>query len=98
MTIRRAIKWVLALLLYHTGLLRVFKKWSPKDILILVFHRVTPEPVDDGMTVSEAVFDAQVQYIHRSYEVVSLDRAADILKGIHAVEAPTLVISFDDGY
>src|SRR6266581_4754551 len=98
MRIRAILKWSLSVVLYYTGLVWLARRRVPPGVLILVFHRVKPARLDDGMTVSEAVFEAQLQYLKKMCQVISFDMASEMLNGKRALRESAIAISFDDGY
>jgi peptidoglycan/xylan/chitin deacetylase (PgdA/CDA1 family) len=64
-------------------------------VMILYHHLVSDRPHRFG--VSTAYFLRQVNYLLRHYRVVSLTEAVELVrKG--GVKAPTVAITFDDGY
>src|SRR5207247_9474932 len=96
--IREIIKWCLSVILYYTGLVWLSRRRVSPGVLILVFHRVKPARLDDGMTVSEAVFKAQLQYLKKKCQVISFDTASEMLNGKRALRESAIALSFDDGY
>lgn len=66
-------------------------------VRIFTYHRVTDQ-CRDGMTVSPDIFDAQIRYLERHHEVVSLDRALELLRSGQKLRRPVAVITFDDAY
>ena len=64
-------------------------------VMILYHHLVSDRPHRFG--VSTAYFLRQVNYLLRHYRVVSLSEAVELVrKG--GVKAPTVAVTFDDGY
>lgn len=71
--------------------------------MVLLYHRVIEEDQSKGsapeMTVSPLMFDAQLAYISRHYNVISLK---DYLSGSEKLKkenfSPQLLITFDDGW
>jgi peptidoglycan/xylan/chitin deacetylase (PgdA/CDA1 family) len=91
-------KLLLKSLLYAVPLaLRNWRRRRQRDfpVMILYHHLVSDRPHRLG--VSTAYFLRQVNYLLRHYRVVSLSEAVELVrKG--EVNAPTVAITFDDGY
>ena len=66
-------------------------------VRVFTFHRIT-DRCRDGMTVSPATFREQVEYVRRHHEVVSIERALDLLASGKRLRAPIAVLTFDDAY
>lgn len=84
------------------GLVRPIRDWwrtlrRAHPVRVFTFHRVT-DICRDGMTVSPDVFRRQLAYIRRHHEVVSVERAIDLLKAGAGLDHPVAAITFDDGY
>jgi peptidoglycan/xylan/chitin deacetylase (PgdA/CDA1 family) len=66
-------------------------------VRVFTFHRVT-DLCRDGMTVPPSLFRRQVAYIRRFHDVVSLERALELLEQGARLHRPVAVLTFDDGY
>jgi peptidoglycan/xylan/chitin deacetylase (PgdA/CDA1 family) len=64
-------------------------------VVILVHHLISDNTHLLGMPTE--VFFRQVEFLHKHYHVVSLSQAIEMLKS-GVVRAPTVVLTFDDGY
>ncbi len=64
-------------------------------VLILFHHLVSDRP--HRMGIPTEFFFREVEFLQRYYRVVSVSEAAKILKS-GSVKAPTVVLTFDDGY
>jgi len=64
-------------------------------ITILTHHLVSDRP--HRMGISTQAFWRQVRFLQRHYRIVSLAEAVRLLKN-GQVDAPTIVLTFDDGY
>ena len=64
-------------------------------IVVLYHHVVTDRPHFMGMSTD--AFLRQLDYLHRYYQVVDLETAHAMLRS-GKVSAPTVVLTFDDGY
>jgi len=64
-------------------------------VVVLYHHVITDRPHTMGM--STAQFSRQVSFLMRHYRIVSLPEALDMLEA-GRVNAPTVVLTFDDGY
>jgi peptidoglycan/xylan/chitin deacetylase (PgdA/CDA1 family) len=72
---------------------------SPVTVPILAYHRVGPT-VADSMTITTAVFEAQLQYLQENgYTVIPLRSLIDYRLGKAPAPPPrSVVITFDDGH
>ncbi len=73
--------------------LRRYRKLFP--VVILYHHVVTDRP--HPMGISTEAFFRHVAYLRRHYRIVRLDEALNMLEH-GSVTAPTVVLTFDDGY
>jgi len=64
---------------------------------VFTFHRLTGL-CRDGMTVSAEVFRRQLDYTCRHHEMVSMDRALELLASGSKLRRPVAVLTFDDAY
>ena len=64
-------------------------------ITILTHHLVSDRP--HRMGISTQAFWRQVRFLQRHYRIVSLAQAVELLRA-GSVDAPTIVLTFDDGY
>jgi peptidoglycan/xylan/chitin deacetylase (PgdA/CDA1 family) len=64
-------------------------------ITILTHHLVSDRP--HRMGISTEVFWRQIRFLQRHYRIISLGEAVKLLKS-GRVDAPTAVLTFDDGY
>jgi peptidoglycan/xylan/chitin deacetylase (PgdA/CDA1 family) len=74
---------------------RRFRSRSRFPVMILYHHLVSDRPHRFG--VSTSYFLRQVNYLLRHYRVVSLHEAVELIR-TGKVTAPTVAITFDDGY
>ena len=95
---RHTLKWLLCEVLNLLGVISLLEATRKDGVRILVYHRVGPSRVDDGMTVSQMVFDAQLRYLAKHYSVVSLDQIAAILRGERPIRYGLIALTLDDGY
>ncbi len=65
--------------------------------LILCYHRIGTEGIPFYSTQHPETFEAQMQFLHKNYQIVSLD---DVLKGLSAPDktGQAVAVTFDDGY
>ncbi|MBL8202932.1 MAG: polysaccharide deacetylase family protein [Blastocatellia bacterium] len=76
----------------------------PNDVSILAYHRVVADIVRAeydacyGLVVSAETFERQLRIVQQHYEVVTMDDAAQIIRGEKRCQKPAAVITFDDGY
>lgn len=66
---------------------------------ILMYHHIAERPEASRLTVSPAVFTAQMQWLKdQHFRVLSLDEWYDTLAARHPLPAKAVVITFDDGW
>ena len=100
LTVRRAIKSVAA----SGRPLRARSVRNHDSVSIFAYHRVVAniEKAEQeafyGLVVSTDTFRKHCELLKRSFDVVSLKDAADVLSGKRSAKGPTAVITFDDGY
>jgi len=72
------------------------------QVTILRYHSISdPENnfyVSPAICLAPAIFEEQVRYISRNYNVISLDTVADCIKNKIEFEPNSVVFTFDDGY
>jgi peptidoglycan/xylan/chitin deacetylase (PgdA/CDA1 family) len=68
-------------------------------LTILMYHGVVREqlPVSDWCFLEDSSFRRQIEYLRRHFSIVPLSAAIELLQQ-DAVEKPTAVVTFDDGY
>lgn len=66
-------------------------------IRILMYHRVSPTPVYDQLTVTPERFARQMEYLRRHCRILGLAQAVDELRSSEFVRSG-IVVTFDDGY
>jgi len=76
---------------------RRFLSWRHRQrVVILLYHRVSDE-LRDSLTVGIEQFDAQMDWLRRHHEIVSI---ADIIHENvpRSTTRPVIAVTFDDGY
>lgn len=94
--------------LWRTAVARTYKvtgaMWvherllAPRFLTILLFHRVTDQIPDDGLTVSVARFRRLCQRLKAGFRVVPLADVFAILRDGRPIPPRTVAITFDDCY
>ncbi|HMK83658.1 MAG TPA: polysaccharide deacetylase family protein [Candidatus Bathyarchaeia archaeon] len=78
------------------------RRTAKSNVAILMYHRVCPsdEPVlgDPSILMSKEVFETQMQYFSKNYEVLSLDKLIEFIQSRKRPPKKSLVVTFDDGY
>src|SRR5437762_574966 len=73
--------------------------WAGKRFMaILLFHRVTDQIPEDGLTVGTARFRAMCRLLQRNFHVVSVSEIARLHRSGAPLPPRTLAITFDDCY
>ncbi len=65
---------------------------------ILLFHRVTDQIPEDGLTVSTGRFRAVCSLLRKSFRVVPLAEVFDVVRSGRAMPPRTVAVTFDDCY
>jgi peptidoglycan/xylan/chitin deacetylase (PgdA/CDA1 family) len=77
------------------------KCWAARKTLpaaVLLFHRVTDDIPEDGITVSERTFRVMVENLARHYRPISLSALLGHFERGEMWPSRTVVVTFDDGY
>jgi len=88
---------------YYTGLNKMYchlrgMSRSSHGITILAYHDIS-EGKDLYLSVPEKVFEMHIKFLLKNkYNIISLKRAAMMLKTGERIPKKTVVITFDDGY
>ena len=86
---------------YSTMPFRMWSMWMTKrahrsPVIVLFFHRVADGDAN-GWTIPTDLFDRQIQWLAKRYDLVTLEEAQQRLRyGFN--QRPALSITFDDGY
>jgi hypothetical protein len=71
-------------------------------LLIINYHRIgnaEETPYDSGVfSCTGHQLGSQLAYLTRRYKIATLEEALDIVSGRAVLSAPTVLITFDDGY
>ena len=97
------IKTVLALCWVRSGLLRLVHRMQGPRILVLAYHRVTPDNelhrnAYPAMHVSRSSFEKQLLAVRELYRFIPLTELKEIMAGKQPLREPVAVVTFDDGY
>src|SRR4051812_981439 len=65
---------------------------------ILVFHRVTDQIPEDGLTVGTLHFERLCRMLHRSFNVVPIGEVFDVVRTGRRMPPRTVAVTFDDTY
>ncbi len=99
----KMIKSVLALCWVRSGLLRLVHRMQGPRILVLAYHRVTPDDAlhrsaYPAMHVSCSSFEQQLLAVRELYRFIPLAELKAILNGQQPLTEPVAILTFDDGY
>jgi len=99
---KKIVKWLLAIILYYSGLLRLFEYFNGylrDNWWILEYHRISDAKEDIfKMTVPKKHFERQMRFLKRKYSIISIGEAIERLKAHRGLPRYSLSIIFDDGY
>lgn len=109
LTIKRTIKFTISILMYYSGLLRLYsflgKRFGKRtNWKILAYHNVIDDheigraDTQPGMCVLTDSFRKQMEIIARKYEVISVETLGEFLKNGQEIPARSVAITFDDGW
>lgn len=92
-------------LFLQAGVFNLFHSfWGPNHLTVLAYHRVI-DPDAPGfdtfkmnVSATPAAFAAQMDYLRRRFNVVSLDEVLAWLRGEGTLPPRPALITFDDGY
>lgn len=65
---------------------------------VLVFHGVTPDEPEDGVTISPTRFRAILRMLRARYDVLAMSELVERLERRSGFSGREVVITFDDGY
>jgi peptidoglycan/xylan/chitin deacetylase (PgdA/CDA1 family) len=70
------------------------------SVIVLMYHEVAEDDrdIEAWTVVKKSDFIRQMEYLHDTFQVVSLDEAFQLIEKGQAIHKPTAVITFDDGY
>lgn len=108
-TVKSTIKYLLAILLYYSGLLALFSSlrkilFNRSKFTIVMYHRVLDdndeekEYLQPGLYVSRQVFEKQIAFLSKKYNLISLKELSELLINKQPISPNSLVITFDDGW
>ena len=89
--------------LHKLQLTRLAGWWNRKRVIILCYHGVTERlkrhPNDPyGLHIRADRFEAQLNYLHRHYQVISLAKFLEARRTNTPLPHKSVVLTFDDGY
>jgi peptidoglycan/xylan/chitin deacetylase (PgdA/CDA1 family) len=88
--------------LYHAGLLQLFSRLprrSHRGLLILMYHSIgKPNLLGPALRVSAKNFSAQLNYLSRHFQIVSLESAVRMIQRGEALPENAAALTFDDGF
>ncbi len=91
-------------LFFQVGLFDVIHKLWPKRLTVLAYHRIDDPNSPDfdtfkpNVSATPSNFAAQMDYISRRFNVISIDEVVAWLRGQQALPPNPALITFDDGY
>ncbi len=98
-----SLKTAAAIAANYSGLLDGYaflrRKLTKSQVGILLYHRVCPS--SDSWSVkplSPRSFERQMEYLHRNYEILSLDTLVQYIQQGGPFPEKAVAITFDDGY
>jgi peptidoglycan/xylan/chitin deacetylase (PgdA/CDA1 family) len=102
LTLRWVAKYLVATLVYYSGLLSVFRflrrQCGKGRILILAYHAISDFPNYLDMFMGVSKFSSQIRYLKTHYQVIGIDEAVNLIASQTLFHEDKIVITFDDGY
>lgn len=107
--IKKIVKYYTAIFLYYSGLLAFYsliKKLflNRCSFTVLMYHRVLEENdvemeyVQPGIFISRPVFEKQMAFLSKKYNLLSLKELAEMLMNNQSPPRKSIVLTFDDGW
>jgi len=107
--LKRSAKFLLAIVFYYSGILAFYSFFrrtllSKGNFAVLMYHRILDEAdpeIDDvqpGLYVSRQVFEKQISFLSKNYNVISGQELIESLIKRRSLPPKTVVITFDDGW
>ncbi len=107
--VKRTVKYLIAIILYYSGLLASYSflrkiSFKRSNFTILMYHRVLEENdeekeyVQPGLYVSRLVFEKQIAFLSKKYNLLSLGRLTEFLEEKQSPPSKSIAITFDDGW
>src|SRR5436305_5392475 len=107
--VRRAAKGAAAMAFHYSGVEDLIasvqrRAVGGRRVLIVSYHRVVGDFVEEAkrspptMNISQKTFHKHLETLAATYDVVTLDRALEILEGKAQGRRDVAVVTFDDGY
>jgi peptidoglycan/xylan/chitin deacetylase (PgdA/CDA1 family) len=86
-----------------TGVTRLLERLPKQRLLVVLnYHRIgkaLETPYDSGtFSCTAAEFEWQIEYLSRHYKTAALGEFLELAEGNLALNEPTFLITFDDGY
>ncbi len=96
--LKKSIKTMISMICYYGGIVWLLRTINGrKGIVILAYHRISDEDENFfNLSLPAKIFDLQLRYLAKHYQVVSLEKALEQKKKKSG--RPVAVLTFDDGY
>src|ERR1035437_3871237 len=96
-------KIIIAHAVVSSGILDLYsffrRKLTKSQVAILMYHRVSPQKDNWSLDpISPNVFEEQIAYFSRKYEILSLENLAKYFQQGKTLPEKAVVFTFDDGY
>lgn len=106
---KKTAKYILAIFLYYLGILALFSflrgaLFTRRKYAILMYHRVLDKNDDEtsyvqpGLYITRGVFEKQMAFLSRKYNLISLERMTGYLNKKKSPPLKSMAITFDDGW
>lgn len=105
---KRQLKYLWAMFMFHTGLMSLCERLQDSKsggrAVILLYHRIIPHKWKMRVSsvpeikVDEESFERQLQFLSKSYNVISFEELIQTLKKGARFRPKTVAITFDDGW
>lgn len=82
-----------------SALYLILRPNSDSSLKILAYHRVTQEEdLSDPLKISNYVFDRQVKYLKKNYNIISGEQLLNLIVANEKIPPKSCLITFDDGW
>lgn len=94
---------IVSMLIYYSGVFSVYcflRKKIFRDYrnIVLTYHRINDGSIDPDISVSTKNFEAQMKYLKKQFDVISLEELLSSSLKKSAASCDRIAITFDDGY
>lgn len=96
----RITKGILSCFICYSGLLLLLETLNRgKGIKVLAYHRINDELFDPlNLNIKTENFEKQIRLLKQKFNIVSFEKAVDMIQNKDSIPKNTIVVTFDDGF